>query len=55
MRIKIRIKKSENRLSDLGVSAVKHGPGGAGPYRNRERKQPLYSKLDSEAAKRPEL
>ena len=24
-------------------SAVKHGRGGARPYRNRERKQPLYS------------
>ena len=40
MKMKIKFKKSgilkaesENRLSDLGVSAVKHGRGGARPYR----------------------
>ena len=28
------MRKAETSLSGLSVSAVKHGPGGAGPYRD---------------------
>ncbi|NBP02149.1 MAG: hypothetical protein EBU90_18865 [Proteobacteria bacterium] len=31
------------KRKDHGVSAVKSGPGGAGPYRNWHQKHPLFS------------